>query len=300
MNRDLRKAARALAGGRREEAAVYAWNALAAVGEHEVEELARIGGQLDDQRLLHELERRGLAPAPTAHVSQASTDSGRKRRALRRAWPTLAFALLLLVLVGLQVPAEPGPVRPTVEDTYVPLRAGPPLLTASDGVYLVPLGRAETVNLDALAQELVIRYRVPVGPWHELPLPRWTLDPQEPRLVGEQLIRLLEQSFRLRDRAVVIGITDYDMYSMDDDLPHTFSLRRLPHYGVVSTAGLGANILDRLRGRSRHERVRKLLARNIGFLYYRLTEIDDPHSLLRPQMSGIDDIDELDEDLDQG
>jgi len=42
---------------------------------------------------------------------------------------------------------------------------------------------------------------------------------------------------------------------------------------------------------------RKLVARNIGFLYYRRHEGDDPHSLLRPPMHGNGDIDELKETL---
>ena len=41
----------------------------------------------------------------------------------------------------------------------------------------------------------------------------------------------------------------------------------------------------------------EFVARNIGFLYYRHHEGDDPHSLLRPPMHGNGDIDELKETL---
>jgi hypothetical protein len=41
----------------------------------------------------------------------------------------------------------------------------------------------------------------------------------------------------------------------------------------------------------------KMVARNIGFLYYRRHEVDDPHSLLRPPMHGNGDIDKLKETL---
>ena len=87
------------------------------------------------------------------------------------------------------------------------------------------------------------------------------------------------------------------MYATRQDRTHVFSWASPPHYGVVSTSSLAANVLDRLRGHSRHQRTRKLVARNIGFLYYRRHEVDDPHSLLRSPMHGVDDIDKLRETL---
>ena len=87
------------------------------------------------------------------------------------------------------------------------------------------------------------------------------------------------------------------MYATRQDRTHVFSWASPPHYGVVSTSSLAANVLDRLRGHSRHQRTRKLVARNIGFLYYGLSTVDDSHSLLRPAMHGNGDIDKLRETL---
>ncbi|MFL5968192.1 MAG: hypothetical protein ACJ74L_01230, partial [Gaiellaceae bacterium] len=119
----------------------------------------------------------------------------------------------------------------------------------------------------------------------------------ERSLVAEQLILLLRQAYRAQAGAAIIGITDYEMYAIGEDRMHVFSWRAPPHYGVVSTSSLAASILDRLRGHSRYERTRKLVARNIGFLYYRRHEVADPHSLLRPPMDGNGDIDKLRETL---
>jgi hypothetical protein len=87
------------------------------------------------------------------------------------------------------------------------------------------------------------------------------------------------------------------MYASRKDHTHVFSWRAPPHYGVVSTSSLAANLFDRLHGHSRHERTRKLIARNMGFLYYDRAEVDDPQSLLRPPMHGAGDIDKLKETL---
>ena len=70
MNWNLRKAEQALAREERDEARVFAWNALATTSPEELKILARIAEQLDDELLLLEIQRRGLAeelePAPSS------------------------------------------------------------------------------------------------------------------------------------------------------------------------------------------------------------------------------------------
>jgi hypothetical protein len=137
---------------------------------------------------------------------------------------------------------------------------------SKSGVWLVPLGEPGSVDLAQLAQELAAHYRVPVAVLPDLALPRWTLDANERSLVAEQLILLARQAYRTRGGAAIIGITDYEMYAARENRTHVFSWRAPPHYGVVSTSSLAANILDRLRGHSRHERTRKLVARKSASL----------------------------------
>ena len=72
MNWSIRKAEQALARDERDEARVYAWNALATTTPEELAILARIAEQLDDELLLLEIRRRGLAnepePAPSSSL----------------------------------------------------------------------------------------------------------------------------------------------------------------------------------------------------------------------------------------
>jgi hypothetical protein len=97
--------------------------------------------------------------------------------------------------------------------------------------------------------------------------------------------------------AVVIGITDYDIESTSLGIQHVFAFRDSQHHAVVSSAQIGANGFDRIRGHSRHERVRKLVAREIGFLYFKRSESTDLHSLVRSMMWRLHDIDALREQL---
>ncbi len=295
MKPDVERANAALAGGRPEEASVYAWNALADLGPDDAPELARIARELDDPRLLREIERRGFSTRP---AEQPEPEPVKRKPILRlvRALPALAVALFIAGAVVTSIPTESGERYPTAKDAASETRFARRILAERSGVWLVPLGEPGSVDVDRLAQELAAHYRLPVAVLPDIALPRWTLDANERSLVAEQLILLLRQAYRAQDGAAIIGITDFEMYATEDRT-HVFSWRAPPHYGVVSTSSLAANVLDRLRGHSRHERTRKLVARNIGFLYYRRHEDDDPHSLLRPPMHGNDDIDELKERL---
>jgi hypothetical protein len=60
MNWDLRKAERARARGDRDEARVYAWNALASISPEDLPSLLRLAQELDDKLLVLEIERRGV------------------------------------------------------------------------------------------------------------------------------------------------------------------------------------------------------------------------------------------------
>jgi hypothetical protein len=296
MKADLERANEALIGGRPEEASVYAWNALADLGPDDAPDLARIARELDDPQLLREIERRGFSTRP---AEQPEPEPLKRKPILRlvRALPVLAIGLLIAAAAVTSIPTESGERYPTAKDAASEARYVRPILAERSGVWLVPLGEPRSVDVDRLAQELAAHYGLPVAVLPDIGLPRWTLDANERSLVAEQLILLMRQAYRARGGAAIIGITDYEMFAMWEGRTHVFSWRAPPHYGVVSTSSLAANVLDRLRGHSRHERTRKLVARNIGFLYYRRHEVNDPHSLLRPPMHGNGDIDKLKETL---
>jgi len=221
------------------------------------------------------------------------------RRRLLRVLPVLFVVAIGVLFVIAVNEAEPGDSYPRAKDAASQYTFARPLLTETSGVWLVPLGEPRRVDISRLADELAVRYRIPVAVLPDVALPRWTLDTKDRSLVGDELIRLLGQAYRAEGRAAIIGITDYEMYGGTEFRDHVFSWREsLGHYAVVSTSPLGADAFDLLRhGHTRYVRTRKLIARNIGFLYYRRSESNDSHSLLRPSMNGVHDIDKLTEAL---
>lgn len=244
--------------------------------------------ELADEQLLNEIARRKGSQAarqrPTRHL-------------LGAVLVLVVAAIGVLAMIGIDR-SEPADLYPSTNDAVSEHEFTQPLLTETSGVWLVPLGEPRRVDISQLAAELAVRYRVSVAVLPDIALPSWTLDAKRHSLVGDQLIRLLGQAYRARGRAAIIGITDYEMYGGISFRDSVFSWREAPgHYGVISTSLLGDDTFDLRHRTTRHIRTRKLVARDIGFLYYRRQELDDSHSLLRPSMNGVDEIDELREDL---
>jgi hypothetical protein len=291
MNWDLSKAEDALARGEVAEARVYAWNALATIKPEELATLLRVAERCDDQLLIFEIQRRGVSGEPEpAPITTAG-------KVFRSALLVVLIAAVVVTGFGASL-SEAGPITPKKEDPALIQREGLPLLRVNSGIWLVRIGRSERVPLQKLADDLFFRYRLPIGVQAEIEtIPNSALDQRESQLIGEELLELLERFYDAHGSATIVGVTDYDMRSRSLDLSHTFSLRRRAHFGVVSTAHLGGNVPDRIRGNTRYKRTRKLVARNIGFLFFGRPEVDNPRSLFRSQMSGTDDIDALEEKL---
>ena len=132
MSHDLHQARASLAAGRRDEALVYAWNALSSVQGAELVQLRRLAQELDDPSLLSELDRRGV-PAVPAMPSSPVPDAKRKRGARIGPIVFATFVLALLGYLAFQIPVEPGSLRATASDTVAFTQARR-VLTVGPGV----------------------------------------------------------------------------------------------------------------------------------------------------------------------
>ena len=290
MNTDLQRAAEALRLGRLDEATLHAWNALMTIGPEDVGELRQIAAAIGSSSLQRELDARwGGVTAPPPVPVPVPVRPGRRR---------LQIALVILI-IGVTtrawgLPTESG-VRPATARAFSATSAVTPKRITGDGIWLVPLGQVDTIDLGRLAFDLSSEYYAWAGPVQVVTLPSSTVYPTREQLSAEALIDLLNKHYIASGRTTVVGITDYDMRS--NYAPSTFSLRAQVHYGVVSTARLGANLGDRLQGHNRYERVRKLVKRQVEFHRNGGVQSSDPRSLLRPPLTRVGEIDQLDEDL---
>ena len=86
----------------------------------------------------------------------------------------------------------------------------------------------------------------------------------------------------------MIGITAADLYNPEQAWGYAFSNRRPPRFAVVSPARMDRGCLGivRVNDERRLLRLRKMIGKNIGVLYYQLPLSTNPRSLLYGSIGG--------------
>lgn len=218
-----------------------------------------------------------VEPEPPALVAQ-------RRRRLG-----LTASITVLVIVGLVSIAF---FRPAVQQPGAQLHV--------DRVYLVPIHAAPE-----LIDRLKGYYRDQLGLELEV-LPAVqadsaSYDDLRQQLIAEELVATLSDrygSLTQNGRAVVIGITSWDMYPRSRPWRFSFGWRSAP-YAVVSYARMHLPVT--LSGSPDETlvfpRLRKMVTRYVGALAFHIGLNSDRRSIMYEDIMGLDDLDRVDEDL---
>jgi predicted Zn-dependent protease len=172
-------------------------------------------------------------------------------------------------------------------------------LKGSGRIYFVPLGDFPP----AVAARLVAHYRDKYGLSIEtvpaVPLDPAAINAHRQQLIAERAVTLMKGAnpeLVNQPGAILIGLTRADMYIAQSSWQFTFSWRQEGRYAVVSDArmSLGSTALPAEKVESR---LRKMVTKNIGILYYRLPLSDDPRSVLYKDVGGISELDYMGEEF---
>jgi predicted Zn-dependent protease len=174
-----------------------------------------------------------------------------------------------------------------------------------NNLYFVAIGEVPPVLLDEMVAHLHQKFGLSITVLSRLPFDRVTVDPLRSQIIADELIAAIRRRYAslVRDsRARVIGITAYDIYSeaMANRWTFTFSLRNSDdHVAVVSYARMNpANLGDPPNGELLRSRLRKMVTKNIGIMYYGLPLSPDSRSVLYGNILGVDELDQMSEDFD--
>ena len=94
--------------------------------------------------------------------------------------------------------------------------------------------------------------------------------------------------------AIMIGLTTEDMYIAQYSWQFTFSWRQEGKYAAVSDARMSLGVPSEEQVKAR---LRKMVTKNIGILYYRLPQSNDPRSVLYKDIGGISELDYMGEEF---
>jgi predicted Zn-dependent protease len=234
--------------------------------------------------------RRGDSPAAAASEPPAVETTHPPRTMNFRA----GIGVLLIAVIGL---LSIGFFRAAGEQ---PRAQQPRVEISVDRIYLAPINAAPD-----LIDRLKNYYRVQLGLEIEV-LPTVQPDPASfdsarEQMIAEELVATLKDRFgslTQDGRAVVIGITSWDIYTRSQNWRFAFGLRRNP-YAVVSYARM--HLPATRRGAPDETlvfpRLRKMVTRYLGVLAFRLEMNTDRRSIMYQDVLGVDDLDRIEEDL---
>jgi predicted Zn-dependent protease len=188
--------------------------------------------------------------------------------------------------------------------TYRPVT--PPSLTElkprGGPVYLVPLGAPDPPFLVSVAEHLEQRYQLRVIRLAPLALDESAVDNHRRQLVAEALIALMRREYPREAEdgsAVLVGITAHDLYIASyTKWRWAFSYRMGERFAVVSTARMDDAAWGGRPDPQRLEvRLRKMVTKNLGILYFGLDQTSDRRSVMFGPILGLGDLDSIGEDF---
>ena len=196
----------------------------------------------------------------------------------------LGFAAILVGCVAskasLQTSVAGSSMAPSVEGSQI---------------YFVPIGDFPAGQLDSMVEFYRQSYGLEIPILKSVPIDDSARDPGRQQIVAEKLMASLRAGTGKYDRkAILIGFTSEDLYPASQNWQFCFGWRDAStRTAVVSTARLN------LRRDSAPfaadisvARLRKVVTKDIGMLYYGLPQNGNPKSVMYEFMVGIDDLDQ--------
>lgn len=174
-------------------------------------------------------------------------------------------------------------------------------LKGSGKIYLVPLGGFSNAAVEDLASYYRKKYSLPVETLPNVDLAPTAMNPERQQLIAEAAVKIMKQAnpdLSNDPQAILIGLTTEDMYIDQYDWRFSFSWREQGKYAVVSSGRM--NLRPGRKPVSEDQirtRLRKMVTKNIGVLYYHLAQSDDPRSVLYRNVGGIRELDYMGEEF---
>lgn len=162
-------------------------------------------------------------------------------------------------------------------------------------LFLAPLDATPSERVDRLAAYFAQRYGIVVRTLPATATPGYAWDEAREQLIAEAVLQSLPNAYpgpASDPGAVVIAVTDRHLYiDARPDWAWAFGLRSDDlRWSVVSTYAMESGERDPARVETR---LRRLVGKNIGLMYFGLEPSDDPRSLVYRSIVSVGDLDAM-------
>jgi len=169
-------------------------------------------------------------------------------------------------------------------------------------IYFVPIGDAPVAEITDLASHYREKFGIQTEVLPAIKPDVRDLDRNRNQLIAENLVRTLLSNYsdyRTNSGDVLIGITGQDIYPQSQDWQFCFGWREgEQRVAVASTARMSLHYLgEPADGATMRDRLRKVVTKDIGLLYYQKEASDNPKSVLFSGIMGIQELDRVGEDF---
>lgn len=168
-------------------------------------------------------------------------------------------------------------------------------------IYFISLGDVPPQVIEHLTDYYKDRFGITIKTLPAIELDERLVSVDRNQIAGDVLIGLMREKYPrvVNDlNSVVIGLTPADIYIRSYDWDFAFNLRQEKRLAVVSMArmdpvnfGLPANEV------LLNTRVRKMVTKNIGILYFGKSLSKNPRSVLYNNVLGVQELDAMGEDF---
>lgn len=168
-------------------------------------------------------------------------------------------------------------------------------------LYFVPLSNYSAASVTKLVNFCKQKTGVQATVTQPVPFALTTIDKRRQQVIAQEAVGLIKARYPnlvTDPNAVIIGLTDEDMYIRDRDWQWAFGYWTQRRFGIISSArmnplNLGGAADDVLT----EARFRKMVLKNIGVLFYLYPTNYDPRSVLYDEVHSVEDIDNMGEDF---
>lgn len=168
-------------------------------------------------------------------------------------------------------------------------------------LYFIPLNDFSKTSLNELVTFCKEKKGIDATVTQPVPLALSAIDRQRWQVIAEEAVELMKRRYpdlAADPNAILIGLTDADIYIRNKSWDWAFSYRTEGRFAVVSSARMnpvnhGASADAVLM----ESRIRKMVLKNIGILYYRLPTNYDPKSVLYGEVEGVEGLDNMGDDF---
>lgn len=169
-------------------------------------------------------------------------------------------------------------------------------------VCLVPFGEVSGDLVGHLVNYYHDEHGLEIDVLDKEAIPEDVVDPERDQVGGIALIEYMENLFPelyADPDVILIGLTPVDMYTENEDWRFAFWVSNISNNkSLVSSARMNPQSFGLERDDDLlYTRVRKVVTRIIGTLYFDLPESNDPRSVLYNNVLSLDDLDLMGEDL---